>query len=344
MKNVVLLLLLALGAVACRDLTPVPDPGAESAAIIPPVSPSATPTEEAGTSQAPGPVPTWGPLQSPTPTGTTTVMPSPTPTNSPVAPVDPSAAPPTMPGCVPPPSDWQPHIVRFGDTTGRLAQCVGALPAAIVTVNCLPDNGNLIYPGQVLYLPGLCAPTITPPPSNKDGNPSTATPTPTRLPPPPSKDGQVKVNVDEASPGQEIVFTLEHYVPYGLYNIKFESDTASIQELHCVNQNGYAEIKFTIPDNFSLDLAINPYLSDDEATRLKLCGGELGSAGYTEGQLATPLRIVTATPTPTPTSTATATAEPPASATATATAEPPATDTPEPTIPPPATPAPPAYP
>ena len=277
--------------------------------------------------------PTWRPpLQSPTPSATAdsggsdpASTPPPSPTDTPAPPVSPPS--PGDECVINPPSNWVLSTIQPGQTIGRLAQCVGASVAELVMVNCLPNGGNLVYAGDPVYTPGVCSPTInpvTPPEPKTDLTP------PTPIPPPPSDNGVVTVNVDRASPGQVIEITLAKYVPNGLFIVDIESIDASERLLYCVDQYGDKQIEFTIPENFMLFLSIHVQLSDDEATRINQCGGVLGSAGETSGQLVEPLPIVI----PTPTSTATATNEPTVTATATL----------ESTIPPTASPAPAAYP
>lgn len=273
--------------------------------------------------------PTWVSfLQTPTPglpSSTDETPPSPAPPTPTI-----NATPPPQPTAtggqcqVNPPPNWVVSTIQFGQTIGRLAQCVGSTVNELVAVNCLPNGGNLIYPGDPIYMPGICAPTATPdiPPEFK-----TTTSTSTPLPPPPSK-GPVTVNVNQVAPGQKITITLKGYVPNGLFIIDITSPTAGVFEKleACVDQNGGKELEFTIPDSFKLFATIEVERSLDENRRINSCGGELGGTGYTSGQLANLLLVVTPSPTANPTAehTAIATATHELSIALTSTPEPPA--------------------
>ena len=43
-----------------------------------------------------------------------------------------------------------PWTVRRGDTLSRIAEEYHTTVSRLIVLNHLPDNGNLIYPGQVL--------------------------------------------------------------------------------------------------------------------------------------------------------------------------------------------------
>jgi len=91
--------------------------------------------------------------------------------------VPPPSPPSPPPSPTPPPSEEVYYTVQRGDTLYRIARRFGTTVSAIVAANNL-RNPSLIYPGQVLLIPGAGPVPPTPTPSPPPG------PTPT--PPPPS--------------------------------------------------------------------------------------------------------------------------------------------------------------
>ncbi len=76
-------------------------------------------------------------------------------------PTPPIYYPPVVtPPIAPPPADCS-YVVQPGDTLGIIAQRYGTTVSELVSLNSI-SNPNLIYPGQVLLLPGC---TTTPPPT-----------------------------------------------------------------------------------------------------------------------------------------------------------------------------------
>ncbi len=69
-------------------------------------------------------------------------------------PCPPSPCPP--PPCPPPPCPPEPfaYVVRKGDSVYFIAQRFGTTMQAIIFANNL-TNPDLIYPGQILYIPGV---------------------------------------------------------------------------------------------------------------------------------------------------------------------------------------------
>jgi LysM repeat protein len=68
------------------------------------------------------------------------------------------------PPTTPPPANCT-YVVQPGDSLGKIALRYGTTVATLVSLNNI-GNPNLIYPGQVLYLPGCKAdPPPTPPPA-----------------------------------------------------------------------------------------------------------------------------------------------------------------------------------
>jgi LysM repeat protein len=78
---------------------------------------------------------------------TYTPSPSPLPTNTPTE---------ALAAC-PPPAGWMPITVQAGDTFENLAQAYNTSVSALQQANCL--DGNTLYPGIRLYVPGTVPPT-----------------------------------------------------------------------------------------------------------------------------------------------------------------------------------------
>jgi len=82
-----------------------------------------------------------------------------------VIPTGGGTTPPPSGTPVPPPAGGGTYTVQRGDTLGRIARNFNTTVAAILAVNAIP-NPNLIYPGQVITLPGGSgAPNPTPVPT-----------------------------------------------------------------------------------------------------------------------------------------------------------------------------------
>ncbi|MGQ9667898.1 MAG: LysM peptidoglycan-binding domain-containing protein, partial [Anaerolineae bacterium] len=96
----------------------------------------------------------------PSPTSTLSPTPAPTDTATPAVPILAETAPvPTMPPCQPP-ANWMRYRVRAGDTLSTLAFRCGLSLEALMQANCL--SSEIIYVGQVLYLPFIPAAPVWP--------------------------------------------------------------------------------------------------------------------------------------------------------------------------------------
>jgi len=83
------------------------------------------------------------------------------PTSTPIPPTSTSVVVvPTTTGCFVR-TDWFNYVVAQGDTLSRIAQRTGTTTSALAQANCLA-NANAIYTGQVIKVPVLLPPTITP--------------------------------------------------------------------------------------------------------------------------------------------------------------------------------------
>ncbi|MGE5251812.1 MAG: LysM peptidoglycan-binding domain-containing protein, partial [Bacteroidota bacterium] len=80
-----------------------------------------------------------------------------------------------------PPQTGGTYVVQWGDTLGKIAARYGISLSALIAANPQIWNPSLIYPGQVINLPG--AANYPPPPSNYPPPPSNYPP-PTYPPPP----------------------------------------------------------------------------------------------------------------------------------------------------------------
>lgn len=110
-----------------------------------------------GNDPTPTPVfPTSTPL-TPTATLAASLTPSPSPTGGAVQPV--GTLPATLTNCTPQRS-WPQYMVAAGDTLGYIALATNSTVEQLRVANCLA-NPELIYVGQLLYVPVLPAP---PPP------------------------------------------------------------------------------------------------------------------------------------------------------------------------------------
>lgn len=321
----VLILLVGILLAACNA-----EPSGEVAEVMPsPSSPTVRATSGHGTSSENlPPSPTWPLfLQSPTPPGSSSTIaeaataPAPTVTtgSTPAPPASAATAPtPGGPACIPaPPPGWVTAVVRPGQTVGRLAECVGVSSAEIVAVNCLPNNGNLIYSGQSLYLPGSCAPAaiLTSTPAGRNNGidtPPTTPPITTPGPPQPGDDGQVTFEPARAAPGTLVLIRFSNFSRNELVTASFVPLltnvplTTTIQAY--MNNDGVGQAGFFIPLSFPIGRiavkAEDPYQSG-------------------EGLL------IVLSPAPTPTATTSPTAAIAATETPTATPEPTLTLTPE---------------
>ncbi len=83
----------------------------------------------------------------------------------------------------PAPTRGSTYVVQWGDTLGTIAWRFGVTVADILAVNPQISNPNLIYAGQVIYLP---AGTYAPPPPVYTPPPPVSTPTPTNCNCPPA--------------------------------------------------------------------------------------------------------------------------------------------------------------
>jgi LysM repeat protein len=63
-----------------------------------------------------------------------------------------------------PPLGWVAYTIRAGDNVFRLAQATGTTVADVRAANCLAD-ADVIFAGQILYLPGVPGAQATPAPS-----------------------------------------------------------------------------------------------------------------------------------------------------------------------------------
>lgn len=321
---VIAVLILLIGSVtAACDAAPA----GEDVKATPSLSlPTASATSGPGaSSESPPASPTWPPfLQSPTPAGDSTVIAEVVSTAGATATATPAAAattpaataPTPGPGCIPaPPPGWVAAVVRPGDTIGRLAQCVGVSPAEIVAVNCLPNNGNLIYSGQSLYLPRPCVPTATPTTASRADGTDTPTPTPpitTPGPPQPGEDGIVIIDPQRAEPGALVFIKFSNFSRNELVTASFVPLVTNVPLTTTVqaymNEDGVGQVGFFIPSSFPTGRiavkAEDPYQSG-------------------EGLL------IVLSPAPTPTATATPTATTITTETPTATPEPTLTPTPD---------------
>jgi len=266
------MVLLIGGVLAACDAAPAGEVVEE---MPPPSLPAASATSGPGaSSESPPASPTWPPfLQSPTPAGHSAAVAEvataagateagatvvATPAVATTAAATPAFAPPPGPGCTPaPPPGWVAAVVRPGDTIGRLAQCVGVSPAEIVAVNCLPNNGNLIYSGQLLYLPRPCAPTATPTPGNRIDGIGTPSPTPlitTPGPPQPGDDGMVTIEPQRAEPGVLVIIKFSNFSRNELVTASFVPLVTNVPLTTTVqaymNEDGVGQAGFFIPSSF----------------------------------------------------------------------------------------------
>jgi len=118
-------------------------PAATATNLPPPLAPTLTPVSEV-------PVPA---------TATTTAAP-PTPLPSPTPLV---ATLPPLPQICTPPFGWMAYTVQVGDTLNELAYRYHVGVSLLMQANCL--NNQVVYPGQVIFLPPVVfTPTPVPPP------------------------------------------------------------------------------------------------------------------------------------------------------------------------------------
>lgn len=78
--------------------------------------------------------------------------------------VAPPPQPPTPQPPQPPPTGGTTYVVQSGDTLARIAQRFGVTLNALIAANNI-INPSLIFPGQVLIIPGGYTPPPTPPPT-----------------------------------------------------------------------------------------------------------------------------------------------------------------------------------
>ncbi|MBI5929420.1 MAG: LysM peptidoglycan-binding domain-containing protein [Chloroflexi bacterium] len=105
-------------------------------------------------------------------------------------PTNPTPAPPTNPTPAPPTTGTT-YTVQRGDTLSAIARRFGVTVQAIASANNIA-NPNLIYPGQVLNIPGATTPSnpATPVPTQPSTNPTQPPTNPTQPPVvPPSTGG-----------------------------------------------------------------------------------------------------------------------------------------------------------
>ncbi|HIP87735.1 MAG TPA: LysM domain-containing protein [Anaerolineales bacterium] len=124
-------------------------------------SPGGTPVALA-TVVSPPPLSTAAPVSPPSATPLVVAVVSPGPTSSPTPlPPTPTVASLLFPSCPPPPG-WKSYWVQPGDTLYSLAWRAGTTVLALAEGNCL--EGEVIYPGRVIYLPSAFFATPTPVP------------------------------------------------------------------------------------------------------------------------------------------------------------------------------------
>lgn len=329
MKRCLWIALLALLALAGCDRsaeqTPAPPETAapvETAGEITPVTP---PTRR--------PRDMW-PTASPTAAGATatgTVATEPAAIAE-VTPPSPTPLPPTVPpppACAIPPG-WQPQPVVPGDTVGRLAACVGAPVAEVLTANCLPPSGP-IYAGEILWLPRLCVPTATATAaagdSGQGGNPArTTVPTIDVYVPQPGS-GVLAIEPSEAGHGMPVTLSLSNFDAYREITLTFVYDLETYATRYVtVGALGAVDYVLWVPAWFPVG-----YIEVTATDPLDLTKDAVGgfvvippTAAPATETTTTPTAVPTTVPTSVATTTPTAdsTLEPTAEATATPTTDP----------------------
>jgi len=118
-------------------------------------------------------------------TNTPTQTSSTTPTDT-LSPTDTQTIPPSSMPCAPWYS-WPIYVVQRGDTLSALARATGSSSGELMLANCLPND--LIYAGQLLYVPRLPIKTLTPSSTSTDA----PTPSSTVMPPPSPTDTQPSI-------------------------------------------------------------------------------------------------------------------------------------------------------
>ena len=168
--TVVVALLLALQDLPAGVQPPAPvvQPSVQPALQFTPFTPALGPTDTPGltlpaatATNLPAPLaPTFTPAPEVPPTATAMAA-SPTPLPSPTPFV---ATLPPLPQVCTPPFGWVGYTVQVGDTLNELAYRYRVGVSLLMQANCL-DNNEVVYPGQVIFLPPVVfTPTPLPPP------------------------------------------------------------------------------------------------------------------------------------------------------------------------------------